>query len=353
MGTVYKRESSKFYWIVYRVDGKRYRETTGTTNKRLADQCLASREGDIAQGKFKLANQRLSPTFKDFSQEYLEWARANKRSWDRDEIMVRNLMDDFGHLKLASLKPKQVEKFKIRRSAEVEKSTTNREVSLLKRIVNLAVEWQLIESNPIAKVKKFKEPPPSEFFLTQAEAKRLVDACTEPFRWIVITALHTGMRRNEILFLKWEHVNLVRRSIHVVNTKNGEDRHIPMDDTVFELLNSLPKISEYVFAQKNGLPYSWIGRAWKRALTNAGLQCRFHDLRHTFASHLVQNGANQLQVQKLLGHKSFKMVQRYAHLGEQHLREAVSALNDSYKGEMDTVWTQSGAVVDFQKASNG
>ena len=352
MARIYQRKPGGIYWIDYFADGRRIRESTGSSNKKTAERCLQSRLGDVVQNKFNVASKRPSPPFREFSKEYLEWAKANKRSWDRDEIMIKNLMPTFGHLRLADTTPRLVETYKTKRATQVSKSTVNREVALLKRISNLAVEWNIIELNPIAKVKMFKEPPPQSFFLTQEEAERLVEVCRPPFRWIVITALHTGMRRNEILFLKWEHVDLVRRKIHVLVTKNGEPRIVDMDDTVFNMLNSIPRKSEYIFAQENGKPYADIKRPWSRAKERAGISCRFHDLRHTFASHLVMQGVDLLTVKELLGHKSLKMVERYAHLSDEHRRNAVQLLDNALTGAHGTKQAHGVISVDFKEASN-
>ena len=333
---LFKRKPDGVYWIDYFADGRRIRESTGTNNRKLAEQCLHSRLGDVVQGKFKLKDRSPSPYFREFSDKFLEWAKQNKRSWKRDWHSIQNLMPSFGHRRLSAIHPFHVESYKSSRKAEVKPATVNREVACLKRVLNLAVEWGVIGHNPISCVKLYKEPQTCVRFLTEEEAGRLVEACSEPFKWVVVTALHTGMRRNEILFLRWEHVNLREGFIAVTETKNDEIRYIPMNKTMTEMLNNIPRRGEFVFAQKNGRPYSWIGRAWRNAKANAGVECRFHDLRHTYASHLVMNGTDLPTIKELLGHKSLAMVERYSHLSPEHKRKAVETLDATFSGKDGT-----------------
>ena len=336
MARLYKRKPEGVFWIDYRAEGRRIRESTGTINRRQAEKCLQSRLGEVVQGKFKLEDRSCAPTFREFCVKYMEWAKQNKRSWKRDWHSIQNLMPSFGYRRLSAIHPFHAESYKVLRNTQVKPATVNREVALLKHILNLAVEWGVIQRNPIRDVKLLREPRVYERFLSAEEAAKLIEACSKPLKWIVVAALHTGMRRNEILFLRWENVNLRDRFITVTETKNGEIRHLPLNRTMQEMLANLPQRSEYVFAQKNGKPYSWIGRAWGNAKAHAEIECRFHDLRHTYASYLVMNGVDLMTVKELLGHKSLAMVERYAHLSSDHKQRAIETLDGSFSGEDGT-----------------
>jgi integrase len=330
MARVYKRKSDGVYWIDYtNLDGERIRESTGVKLKTLAEKCLQSRLEEIVQGKFSIVTKNPSPKFKEFSDNYFEWAKSNKRSWKRDRSLLDNLMPFFGNERLTAIQPLHVENYKIKWKNSVKPATINREVALLKRVLNIAVEWKVINSNPISKVKFLREDPINEVILNNDEADRLIKSCSEVFKPIVITALHTGMRRNEILTLQWKYVDLEKNFITLTNTKNGERRYVFLDETMQKLLSILPANNAFVFVQKNGKPYNWIGRAWRTAKRISGIQCRFHDLRHTFASHLVMNGVDLLTVKELLGHKTLAMVLRYAYLSSKHTQEAIRTLDDS------------------------
>jgi integrase len=181
-------------------------------------------------------------------------------------------------------------------------------------------------------------------FLTVEEAQALVSVCDEHLRPIVITALHTGMRRGEILSLTWDNVDLVNGFITLTETKNGEKREVPIDGTLRETFNRLPrrfvekdgkdgeKVKELVpslFHDPDTLkPYGSVKRSFATAMKTAKITgCRFHDLRHTFASQLVMAGVDLTTVKELLGHKDIKMTLRYAHLAPAHKRNAINVLD--------------------------
>jgi integrase len=164
-------------------------------------------------------------------------------------------------------------------------------------------------------------------WLTLKEEYSLI-SCASP-EWlknVILFALHTGMRRSEILNIMWKDVDFNRRLLRVEKTKNNEKRSIPMSNTVYELLKSINirDISGRVFplnvyALKDG---------FDRAVKKAGIKdFHFHDLRHTFATRLVQNGIDIYRVKELLGHKTITMTMRYAHHYSESLRHSVEVLD--------------------------
>ena len=186
-----------------------------------------------------------------------------------------------------------------------------------------------VKQNPAKPVKLLKEPPGRLRYLTLEELTRLLDTCAPHLKPIVVMAVHTGMRRREILSLRWSDVDLRQRIMTLTKTKNNERRILPINAQLAEVLRSIPRHVEspYVFCDRDGRPYERIDNGFRRACKRAGIgDCRFHDLRHTFASHLVMRGANLWSVQELLGHKTGKMTVRYTHLSTLHLQETVSLL---------------------------
>jgi len=154
----------------------------------------------------------------------------------------------------------------------------------------------------------------------------------------VIVALNTGMRKEEILNLRWEDLDFRSRIIYTLDTKNNKRREIAMNDIVYRTLLAIRKIpdSPWVFCKKNGERYGNVRKAFEGAKKRAGIvDFRFHDLRHTFASHLVMAGVDLKTVQELLGHKSFEMTLRYAHLSPDHKKVALDVLCK----RMVTIWS--------------
>jgi len=174
-------------------------------------------------------------------------------------------------------------------------------------------------------------------YLQEDEIGRLIANCPDYLRPIVVMALNTGMRKGEVLNLKWEDVDLGTRIIYVVNTKTDEKREIPVNTILYAMLVDLrTKSDAYVFPNDAGEPYVDIRKGFRTATNKSHIKnFRFHDLRHTFASQLVMKGVDLRTVQELLGHKSIEMTVRYAHLSPNHKQAAVERLCQ----DMDTIWT--------------
>jgi integrase len=155
----------------------------------------------------------------------------------------------------------------------------------------------------------------------------------------VVMALHTGMRKGEILNLRWEHINWERKTVLLTDTKNGEARRLPIDAMLLRELSdhrSRVKNDELVFPSYdrdgNVVPLNDVNGSFEKAVGDAGIKnFRFHDLRHTFASHYMMSGGELYTLSKILGHKDLKMTQRYAKLSSKFI--------DGERDRMDTIWT--------------
>jgi integrase len=220
-------------------------------------------------------------------------------------------------------------------------------MSVLRHIFSKAVEWEMLENNPFRKGSRlmFKENNHRLRFLSDAEVEALLKACDDlkahsyHLRPIVEVAILTGMRREEILGLKWEQIR--NGLIYLTKTKANKARQIPINDRlagVFKELRQANQLkSEYVFCDAQGRRFHEVKRSFATACRRAGLDdFRFHDLRHTFASHLVMKGVSLKAVQELLGHADLKMTMRYAHLSKEHLRDAMAVLNNLGCHKTDT-----------------
>jgi len=263
-----------------------------------------------------------------------------KKSWQRDVLSIEKLRSFFQEKYLYEITPLGIEKYKEKRVQEVKPATVNRELACLKTLFNKAIEWGKLEFNPMKRVKLLKENNQRIRYLEEDEIKRLIENCSDHLRPIVLLALNTGMRRGEILNLKWDDIDFRQKIIYIRNSKSGEKREIPMNDIVITTLQQMKKIScgPYVFTNKEGRPFQKVYKGFKAALRRAGINnFTFHDLRHTFASHLVMNGADLKTVQELLGHKTFNMTLRYAHLSPDYKRKAVDDLASEMQGIV-TIW---------------
>lgn len=216
-----------------------------------------------------------------------------------------------------------------------------------------AVEWSMAHNNPTIGVRKLRESNGRIRYLTNDEAQRLVTQCAilegeelrhgrrSCIKGIVVTALNTGMRKGEILGLKWSDIDFRQGIILLENPKNGQRREVPLNGMLTRTLKTVKSRFEeggqYVFCDLDGKPFNNVRRSFNTALRRAGItDFRFHDLRHTFASHLVMAGVDLVTVKELLGHKSLDMTMRYSHLSPDHKRKAVSVLDIEMDTNMDT-----------------
>lgn len=198
-------------------------------------------------------------------------------------------------------------------------------------------EWGWLSVNPMANVKKPSKLQKRVRFLDDDERARLLDACSKSeckyLLPVVVIALSTGARYNEIMSLRWRDVDLERGVARLEKTKNGERRALPLTHKALEAVQQLhdaahPDRKSLLFGRSDGLAPMAIQKYWKSALDEAGIDdFRFHDLRHCAASYLAMNGATLAEIAEVLGHKTLQMVKRYAHLSDQHTASVVERMN--------------------------
>ena len=332
-------QKGKNWYIDYYVKGRRKRKKIGPS-KKLALQVLNDVRIKIAKGEYLGIYEEKKIPFNEYAQQYLDYSKANKAqaTYQRqDRISIARLVSFFKDKYIFEITPQMIEKYKTMRLEKVSPATVNRELACLKHMYTKAIEWEYVKSNPAKGVRLLKEPPGRLRYLNPEEIERLVSACAGHIRPIVITALNTGMRKSEILNLRWQEIDLVNRKITVINAKNNESRVIPINQTLYQELLGLSKRAkgEYVFPDRNGYPFKEVKTAFSSALKRAGIEdFRFHDLRHTFGSHLVMQGVDIRTVQQVMGHKEIRMTMRYSHLSPEYVQEAMERL--------DKLWTPHG-----------
>jgi integrase len=317
-------------------EGKRVRKSTGTADKKLAEAIQAKVTTQLIEGKWFDLDQSKTRTLEEVKGKYLEERSSHKSpaSYKRDKSCFNHLMRLFGNCPLSEITPSRINEYKQSRLKKADPQTVAKELAVLRNAFNVAIrEWEWCRENPVSRVSMPKAPQGRVRFLSIQQIKDLLDHSEEWFMPVVIVALHTGMRQGNILTLTWDKIDLFRRLIILDKTKNGERLTIPINDTLFETLKDLSKVrllSCNLLFHRNGKPFyqNQLRRALKKACDGAGIEdFRFHDLRHTFASLLVQSGENLYTVQRLLGHKDGRMTQRYAHLTHERFVSAVKILD--------------------------
>lgn len=324
------------WWMSLTYHGRQVRRSTGTSDKRLAESILAKVRVKIIEGRYFDRLEEQERTFGEMMDRYEKEHVVKKASQRTYKGYIKNMRPFFGQLTLAEVTPNRIVQYKAKRYAEgVKPATINRELAIMKNAFNLAIrEWEWCRDNPVRRVSMEKEHNQRDRWLADEEEIKLLAACPAWLREIVTFALHTGMRMGEILSLTWEGVDLFRRTVMVFRSKNGERRTIPVNQTVLDLLKAKNKVrplkTNLVFCSKTFtlIEGGHLRRAFRAALKAGEVASfRFHDLRHTFATRLVQAGIDLYKVQRLLGHKSGLMTQRYAHHWPESLRDGVEILD--------------------------
>ena len=355
MGSIFKRKGKNdtTWYVSYYVEGRQCREKVGRQKdgitERMAKEALKSREGAIAQGRFDIAQTKTYPTFTKLIEQYLEWSKAHKKSYERDTTSVKHLRPFFGNRRINDINPWLIEKYKMRRKVEIKAkypekaekdvsfTSINRELSLLKHFYTMAIKWGKIDKNPVKGIKTFKERS-IERYLEEDEIAALLEACkgnkNRALKPIVITALNTGMRMREILYLRTTDLDFKNSIVNIEDTKNGERGKVPMNEYLRGVLKEHLEGHDfkYVFCDSEGRPFDNVRHSFDTTLKKAGIEnFRFHDLRHTFASQLALRGVDLYTIQRLGRWKTLSMVTRYAHLSPKHQQKAISALEGLFE----------------------
>jgi len=319
-----------------------YRDIKGKRIQRVIRHAVSRQEAAIAlqravQDVFNVQHN-IRPASKpvslpELADQYLErYARTNKRSWKTDKSYIKSMTEHFGDVQLAEISSFQVEGYKAARLKEnLKPSTVNRCLAILRKMFNLAAEWGYLQEHQKPKFKLFSEKDNrKERILTRDEESKLFKTSAPHLRPILTLALHSGMRLGEILGLAWTQVDFRKGLIRIERTKSGLSRLIPINSVLYEELKALKGYSASSFLFRNAKtekPLTSVKTAFLAACRRAGIVgLRFHDLRHTFASRLVENGADLITVKELLGHSSVKITERYTHSQSEQKKNAVELL---------------------------
>jgi len=336
---------SKTYYL-------RYRNSRGVAHQlKLGDErdltlAQARTLADKARNKIAMGEDpcdekavlRKVPTFGQFiAEQYLPYVKTYKRSWDTDISLLKNhLLPRFAHRHMDTITRQDIVKMHHdRRASGAAPGSANRLLIMMRYIFNLAIRWDApgIKANPCAGVPLLEVNNKKERYLSVEEAQRLYEAVCQSdntmLQYIVPMLILTGARKREVLDAKWQDFDLARRIWRIPMSKSGKSRHVPLGDGAMTVLSTMPRSMkcEWAFANpKTNKPFVSVFCAWDTARKKVGLaDVRMHDLRHSFASLLINSGRTLYEVQHILGHTQVKTTQRYAHLSQDTLLDAANA----------------------------
>lgn len=308
-------------------------------------------ESDIDAGKAIATPEATKRTLADAIDRYIKTELPRKpKSQQKLTMQLNWWKDQLGHLmlnqvtapKIAECRDMLAEEFTVR-GTKRSPATVNRYLAAISHMFTVAIkEWEWLEINPSNKVSKYKETRGRVRYLDESELNRLLTTCrnsnNQHLYPAVFLAIATGARRNEIMGLTYDDVDLKHRLITFRETKNNTIRSVPISDEAHQVLLNLMKVqrldTKLLFPSKMypNQPID-LRKPWEKALREAKIDdFVWHSLRHTTASYLAMNGATTAEIAEILGHKTYEMTKRYSHLSKGHIADIMGKMNKKTLG---------------------
>lgn len=332
--SVYKKASNNKWYALFMINGERkHMLCAGATTKLEAERIENAFKYRLQQEQNGIMpKEEIRVPFRRITALYEDYSKINKKSWRTDISRTKVIEKYFGVNTLVhTIRPADIEEFKkyLMEDLGRSKATVNRYIEQLSTTLNIAVSNRYIKESPMKGVKKFRCEHHTIRYLTREEEVELYKHLPEYLKLIVTVALHTGLRRGNILELRWEQINFDYRFIEVLKNKGNKRIQIPLSETLYNEFIKIRQKEGYIFVNpETGLPYQDIKKAFNSAKERAGIKnFRFHDLRHTVATRLVEKGIDLAVVQDLLAHSNIQTTMRYAHPVPKRKLEAIQALD--------------------------
>lgn len=341
--SVFKKYGNKWYFR-FKIRGKEYyKSIPEATDQQSALKYEAIVKGELLKGNLGIIEDKKKATLKEGVALYLEYSRNNKKSTTNDNAYTEAFLKFFkSNSFIEDITPAIIEDFKKWLSKKGRsKSTVNRYLQALSKMFNVCVDNELLLVNPMKKVKLLKTDNHAIRFLEKAEEKIFnkflpkfyfseIETASK-LKIIVKFALKTGARKEEILSLKWDNIDFNKNEIELLHTKSNKKRKIPLAKSLKKILLKLKKYTdnEYVFINPaTGKRYVDIKKSFNHAVKSSGLKkFRFHDLRHTFATRLIEKGIDIVVVKELLGHASISTTMIYVHSDAERKARAINIID--------------------------
>lgn len=315
------------YTLNWSEGGRQCRKSLGAISPGEAEDYRLAKELELRTGAQVFS---YAPLFGELADEYLQWRKSEypDSQYRIEQIVDQHLKPAFQYVAIDALNPRQVERYKADRLELVSEGTVSKEVRTLKAMLNKAVEWQLLNFSPIQVVAppRVRTSRPIHWF-SMEELQTLYDQSPDSHRPIWQLLANTGMRRGEAQNLKIEHdrgESLLIESTAEARTKSRKWREIPLSVNGRAALDELITQSRTEYVLPIMVPNS-LTRAFRR--DKVGLDGSLHSLRHTFGSHLAIKGTSVRVLQELMGHASIKTTERYLHVAQEHLTQAIDGFS--------------------------
>lgn len=333
-----KDRPGAFYITWIDAQGKRRKRRTDARNLRQAGQSRRAELVEVERAKALGFTPPGRESFAEIADRFVAYQRARltPRAFERESGIIENhLKEFFAGRRMASIRRVDVGAYVTARGGRVDVSahSVQKELNVLKHLLRLAVEWEVIPINPALGIRSPRVPAGRVRYLQPAELELVLGACPRWLVPVVVLAVSTGMRRSEILGLRPFDVDLGVSRLMLPVTKNGERRIVYLNGSARDALADVVAAFKGTADDRRllfpDLTPDQVSIAFRRVLRKVGINdFRFHDLRHTAASWLRMSGADIHTVATVLGHRDLRMAMRYAHLSPDHLATAVARLDD-------------------------
>lgn len=333
---IYTRKDREGYWMHWAdAQGRRRWRKLNVGTLQQARKVRAAELVRVEQSRVLGFAPPGEDSFADVAARFLthQKARLTSKAYERERGIVNEHLTKFFAGPVAGIRRIDVQRYITKRAVEVSAHSVQKELNVLKHLLRLAVEWETIPFSPALTVKGLRVPAGRVRYLQPSELRLVLQTAPLWIRPIVALAACTGMRRSEILGLRWLDVDLANRRILLPQTKNGEGRIVYLNNSALAALESvLPQSDGNAVARVfRGISPEQVSVAFARVCKTLKIaDFRFHDLRHTAASWLRMKGADIHTVAQLLGHKDLRMAARYQHLSPSFLSDAVARLDVAY-----------------------
>jgi len=334
--SVFKR--GDVYWYSFVFDGHRIRESTKFSNLTAARRAETIRRAELAEGRAGIARKKPRPTLEEFvKQEFLPWCKkeheAHPRTHMRYEQSTRPLIAAMGKLRLDLITSGHVEKFKLSRGREISSAGVNRELAVLKQLLNLAIRQELLVRNPVIGVRFLPEGPGSMRIVSHEEERRYLEAAHPTLRDVATMIIETGMCPEEVFTIRTENVHLSKKYLFVpIGKTNFRRRNVPLTERTIEVLKRRLVACKGVYLFPHRLdanrPMIDLHHVHHQAVATAKIwpSFRLYDLRHTFGSRMAMARVDLSTLKELMGHSTITTTMRYVHPTPEHKRAAVDKL---------------------------
>lgn len=326
--SVYKDKKTGHYCYKFMYKGVQYHKSFKDASFNEVNDFELIAKSELRKSGYDITKQRYDIPFSEILEDYKLYAKNTYTRPEEAIDIVERFYKLIGNKIAEQINITDFERYRAIRKDNVSNSSINREMDNIKRVFSLAKQNKKIRFNPADDLKDLRIVHPTKRYLTKEEEKKLRKVANPMMRTIIITAIHTGMRCSELKNLKWSDVFLDEGYLWALNPKNNKPRKLVITRQMKWLFQRMQHKSEYVFTSPKGTQYKDLKKTFSRTVERAGIpHITLHELRHTTASRMNEQGIDPLTIQEYLDHADIKTTMSYIHKPRRNIEDAVAKLS--------------------------